>query len=91
MGLDVTGGLAEQVAKLPAEMQPILSALMDRIAALEAQTAKDTEAIADKVIAALVPQLQALTQTANAVAGEAMAIIRRIDGAAVTVKLGPEA
>jgi hypothetical protein len=83
-------GLKAAVAALPAEIQPILATLLDRIDALEAQTAKDTKAIADEVIAALVPQAQALTQTVNAVANQAMTLIRRIDGASMTVKLGPE-
>jgi len=88
--MDLTGGLAQEVSKLPAEFQPVITALMDRIAQLEAQTAKDVDAIADKVIAAMVPQAQALTQTVNAVADQAMTLIRRLDGAQVTVKLGPE-
>ena len=83
-------GLKAAVAELPAEIQPVLSALMDRIDALEAKEAADLNALADKVIAALTPQLQAITQTVNAVADQAMTVIRRVDGAQITVKLGPE-
>lgn len=83
-------GLKAAVAALPGEVQPVLTALMDRIDALEAKEAADLDALADKVIAALTPQLQAITQTVNAVADQAMTIIRRVDGATVTVKLGPQ-
>lgn len=83
-------GIQKAMAAVPAEVQPLIQYLMDRTDQLEAQTAKDTRAIADKVIAALVPQVQAMTQTVNAVADQAMTLIRRLDGATVTVKLGPE-
>lgn len=89
--MDVTGGLAEQVGKLPAELQPVIAALMDRIDALEKQSAADMDQLATKIIAALVPQAQALTQTVNAVADEALTVIRRLDGATLTVKLGEAA
>lgn len=81
-------GLKAAVAALPAELQPVLSALMGRIDALEAKEAADLDALADKVIAAVIPQLQAMTQTVNAVADQAMTLIRRVDGASMTVKLG---
>lgn len=83
-------GLKAAVAALPAEIQPVLGALMDRIDALETQSAKDTQAIADKVLAALIPQLQAITQSVNAVADQALGVVRRIDGFTITMKLGPE-
>lgn len=86
--MDVTGGLSEAVKNLPVEARPLIAEIMDRLGALEAQTAKDTEAIADKVIAALVPQVQAVTQTLNAVADEVLTVVRRIDGATITVRLG---
>ena len=87
MGLDVTGGLAKAVGKLPAEFQPVLNSLMDRIAELERQSAKDMDALADKVIAALVPQAQAITQTVNAVADQTLTLLRQVDGATITINL----
>lgn len=83
-------GIQKAMAAAPAELQPLIQYLMDRTDALEAQAAKDTEAIADKVIAAVVPLGQAMVQTVNNVADEAMTLIRRFDGASMTVKLGPE-
>ena len=46
--MDLTGGLA---ATLPADIK----LLMDRVAALESQSAKDANLIADKLIAAITP------------------------------------
>ncbi len=82
---------------LPAEVQPIFEQLMNRIDTLEAQGAKDVNAIADKIIAAVGPKVDAaveavntLTLTANASVVEVTALARRIDGASATFKLGPE-
>lgn len=93
--MDVTGGLSKAVEALPAELQPILNSAFDRIAVLEAKIAADENALADKIIAALVPQAQAMTQTVNAVGDEFTQLIRqalkllgRVDGA--SIKLGPE-
>lgn len=86
--MDVTGGLAEQVAKLPEEIQPVLNQLLDRLDKLEAATVKDVEVIAQRVNDALVPQLQAVTQTINSVADQVMSLLRKIDGASITIKLG---
>lgn len=93
--MDVTGGLAKEVAALPAELQPVLTAAFDRCAALEAKIAADENALANKIIAALVPQAQAMTQTVNAVGDEftqlirqALKLIGRVDG--LSIKLGPE-
>lgn len=83
-----TDELVKAAQALPIEVQSVVLPILDRIGQLEAQAAKDTNAIADKVIAAVVPQIQALTETANAVADQAMSLLRRIDGASVTVKLG---
>lgn len=95
--MDLTGGLAGEVAKLPAEFQPVLNALMDHIAQLEAQTAKDVDAIADKVIAGLTPSVNqavaavnTLTVTASAAVTEIVNTARRINGAKITVDLGPD-
>ena len=55
---------------------------------LESQTAKDTQAIADKVIAALVPQLQAVTQTANDIGWQALDLIRAVEDRGFKVTLG---
>lgn len=75
--------------------------LIDRIAALEAQSARDVNAIADKVIAAVLPEVQKtrgsietcldnITLTVNASVTECLAMARRLDGANMTFKLGPE-
>ena len=88
--MDLTGGLA---ATLPADIK----ALMDRVDALEAQSAKDVQAIADKVLAELKPMIQSmvdavntLTVTGGAAVQETMTTVRRLDGMTVIVKLGPE-
>ena len=85
-------GLQAALKALPAETQsalmPLLSAIFDRMDALESQTAKDTQAIADKVIAALVPQLQAVTQTANDIGGQALDLIRAVEDRGFKVTLG---
>lgn len=87
-------GIQAALKAVPAEAQPLIKMLMDRMDALEAQTAKDAQALAaqidaavEKVIAALVPQAQAMTQTVNAVADQAMTLLRRLDGA--SIHLGP--
>lgn len=91
--MDVTGGLAQQVSKLPAEMQPIIMAVMDRVAALEAQSAKDANAIADKLIAAILPEIQGARVEFSAAVQEMLVTVKRLNGAVVTttVALGPEA
>lgn len=95
--IDVTGGLAQEVAKLPAELQPILSALLDRITQLETQTSKDVDAVADKIIAALTPivkqavdAVNTLTVTASSAVGEIVNTARRVNGAKLTIELGPD-
>lgn len=82
-------GIQAALKAAPAEVQPLLQLLMDRLDAPEAQSAKDTKAIADELIAALVPQAQAMAQTVNAVADQAMTLLRRLDGASATIRLGP--
>lgn len=74
-----------------------LTSALARIADLEAQTAKDVDAIADKLIAALLPEAQAarasvdqLTVVCSASVTEVLALARRIDGAALSFKLAPE-
>jgi predicted metal-dependent phosphoesterase TrpH len=89
--MDFTNGLAQEVAKLPAELQPILVAVVDKVAEIETKTAGDIQAIAKQVIDALVPQVQAVTQTANAGISETLALIRRLDGATITIRLAPDA
>jgi allophanate hydrolase subunit 1 len=83
--------------KLPAEAQPIIKQLLDRVDALEAQSAKDISAIADKVIAGLGPKVDevvtavnTITLTVNASVVEITALARRIDGAKLKFELGPE-
>jgi hypothetical protein len=49
-------GLQADIAKT----QAALNAALDRIAALEAQTAKDVSAIADKVLNGVLPEVQAM-------------------------------
>ena len=92
--MDVTGGLAQEVAKLPTEIQPVVTnivqALMDRVDQLETKTAQDISQIADKVIAALVPQAQALTQTVNTVADQGLTLIRELMARGVTIQLGSD-
>ncbi len=92
--MDLTGNLAGAVAALPKEvgdvLGPILKASFDRIDALEAKEASDMNALADKVIAALTPQLQAITQTVNEVGGESLALIRRIVDGGVHLSFGKE-
>ncbi len=95
--MDVTGGLAGEVAKLPAELRPVMEALMDRVMQAEAQSAKDAAAIADRVLAGLAPMVQqavdgvnTLTLTVDASVQEIVGLARRIDGAKVTIALGPE-
>ena len=77
------------------QLGTVVSGLMDRIAALEAQSAKDTNAIADKLIAAVLPVIQAagasvdtMTLTVNASATEFLRLAKRIDGAKLV--LGPD-
>lgn len=81
------------------QMEAALSALMDKVAALEAQGARDTNAIADKLIAAIVPLVQSgvdkvtstvdtLTVTVNSSIMEALRLAKRIDGAKIV--LGPD-
>jgi hypothetical protein len=93
MGIDVTGNAGGQIAAamaaLPAEAQPLIASLMDRIDALEAKEAADLNALADKVIAAVTPQLQAITETVNGLTDQALGVVRRIDGLTLTMKLGP--
>lgn len=92
--MDVTGGagkqLSDAIGKLPAEIQPVFMALMDRIDQLETKTAQDISQIADKVIAALVPQAQALTQTVNTVADQGLTLIRELMARGVTIQLGSD-
>lgn len=71
--------------------------LIARVAALEAQSAKDVNAIADKVIAALTPLVKegvdavnTLTITSSNAVDQALRLLRRVNGAAITVTLGPE-
>jgi hypothetical protein len=87
-----------------AELQKATTAQSEKIAALEAQVAKDVNAIADKVIAALTPMMSqacasvdALTVTASSAIDEinnsvrdALEVVKRVDGATVIVKLGPK-
>lgn len=72
-----------------------IKALMDRVDALEARSAADMQRIADQIIKALAPEVQAmvdavntLTVTASAAVEEVVNTVRRVDGASVTVKLG---
>ena len=88
--MDLTGGLSQAIAALPAEAQPLVTMLMDRLDALEAQGARDSKAIADSVTAALVPQIAAMTATVNEVGGEMLTFLRRLDGASVKLTLAPE-
>ena len=83
------------LSKLPAEFQPVISGLMDRIDALEAQSAKDTQAVADKLIAALTPMVKeavdsvnTLTVTVATSVDEALGLLRR--GVVAKVEWGPE-
>jgi hypothetical protein len=95
--MDFTGGLSQAVSQLPAEFQPVLTAVMDRLAALEAQGAKDSQILAQQVIdgvkSAIQPAVEAVNTvalTVNASVTEITALARRIDGATFTAKLGPE-
>ena len=73
----------------------LFRSLMDRVDALEARSAADMQRIADQIIKALAPEVQAmvdavntLTVTASAAVEEVVNTVRRVDGASVTVKLG---
>jgi hypothetical protein len=75
-----------------------LADALDRIAILEAQTAKDVSLIAGTILAGVTPLLKSavdavntITLTVNATAVELQAIVRRLDGANLTLALGPEA
>lgn len=79
-----------------AKAQTSLVAMADRVQALETQAARDVNAIADKVIAAVLPEVQGarasvdqLTLVASASVQETLVLVRRIDGAAFTFRLGP--
>jgi hypothetical protein len=95
--MDITGGLAKEIAALPAELQPIINGLLQRIDSLEAQIARDANAIADKVIEALAPRVDeavkavnTMTITVGCAADLAIRTIQRVDGMSVAVKLGPD-
>ena len=95
--IDVTGGMAQAIARLPQEMQPVLTALMLSMTDLETKAAKDESAIAQQVIDGLAPMVKqavdgvnTLTLTLDASVQEIVTLARRIDGMSVSVKLGPE-
>ena len=95
--MDFTGGLADAVSKLPAEFQKDFAPFLDQASALESKTALDVNQIVDKVIAGVMPRIDktcaavdTLTLTIGASVQELMTTVQRIDGATVTVKLGPE-
>ena len=95
--MDFTGGLAAAVAGLPAEFQKDFAPFIDQAAALESKTALDVNQIVDKILAGVMPRIDrtceavdTLTLTVGASAQELLTTARRIDGATVTVKLGPE-
>ena len=56
MGLDVTGDLGAKItaamAALPAEVQPLIQTLMDRLDALETKSAADAANLANTALAA---------------------------------------
>lgn len=85
------------ISKFSAEEQQIIRELFDRVDALETKGAADVQAIADKVIAGLQPMVKEavdgvnnLTVTVGVSIQEVTALARRIDGAKLTVTLGPE-
>lgn len=82
---------------LPAEVQPIIEHLLDRIDALEARASQDVDRFADKIIAAVGPKIDSavdavntITLTVNASVVEITRLARRIDGASAIFRLGPE-
>lgn len=86
-------GLQNAVNKL----QQTADEQQQKIATLESQVAKDVNQIADKVIAAVMPEVEKLRQSfdslilvVDASVTEALGVVRRINGASVTVKLGAE-
>ncbi|HXE05763.1 MAG TPA: hypothetical protein VN579_07245 [Bryobacteraceae bacterium] len=81
-----------------AKTQAALNEAVNRISQLEVQSAKDVNAITDKLIAAVLPEVRAargsidqLTMTLSASVQEALVTIRRINGATIKFELGPEA
>jgi hypothetical protein len=83
------------------QMVALLNQQQDRIAQLEAQVSKDLNAVVDKVLAAMLPEVQAMRGSVDqavlvvsASATEAMGLvtrtIARLDGAGITLKLGPD-
>ena len=84
-------GVTEAAATIPADIK----LLMDRVDVLEAQSAKDTQAVADKLIAALTPMVKeavdsvnTLTVTVATSVDEALGLLRR--GVVAKVEWGPE-
>lgn len=90
-------GIQSALKAAPAELQPLLDHLLDRVDALETRGVDDVKSIASQVIAGLSPMVKqatdavnTLTIVASASVTEVTALIRRIDGARFTLKLGPE-
>lgn len=84
-------GLQKAIDDLSAK----LNEQQDRIAQLETQIAKDVNAIADKVIAAVLPEVQGARASVDQMAvvisasvTEALNLAKRLNGA--TLSLGPE-
>ena len=95
--MDLTGNLAGAVSALPAELQPLITQILQSITALEAKAAADESAIAKQVIDGLTPMVKqavdgvnTLTLTLDASVQEIVGLARRIDGASMKITLGPE-
>ena len=78
-------GIQAALKAAPAELQPLITEMLDRMDALEAKAAADENALADKLIAAVVPQIQAITQTINEAISEVLGLARQ----GVSIKMGP--
>lgn len=86
------------------QMQKLLDDQQAKILQLESQTARDVNVIVDKVLAGVMPRVDAaaaevqgvreavelMTTTISAAVTEALGVVRRLNGASVTMQLGPE-
>lgn len=95
--LGINNKLDELTTRLDRETSNLTAKVGAMAAALETQTAKDVKSITDGLVAAILPEVAAVRASIdqavlviNASVTEVTALVRRIDGAQVTVKLGPE-
>lgn len=92
-----TKAVAAAAEKLPAELQEFATAVIGQLTVLETKAAVDVQAIAAQILTGLQPMVQQTTEavntmtlTVNAGVMELTGLARRLNGATVTVTLGPE-